>query len=168
MTQIVSFANGIMKFGQDGEHPGRQLSNKQVEAVRNGEPLETGDGDITDKFIHQDDGDVRDGEVRNDGILENDHNDKVVDDKTVETETGEENAIISVTDENPVDVVEKNREAAGDVDGEKSAEADKNSAEDFDSMTVQELKDYATVHKIDISGLTLKDDIKAAVVSASK
>lgn len=38
---------------------------------------------------------------------------------------------------------------------------------DFDSMSVSELKAYAKEHEIDIKGLSYKDEILAAVKSAS-
>ena len=57
-----------------------------------------------------------------------------------------------------------------DEDDEKEAEPDDKEyivePVDFDKMTVNELKAYAAENDIDISGLTRKADIKAALITA--
>lgn len=40
--------------------------------------------------------------------------------------------------------------------------------ENFDSMTVDELKAFAATNKVDITGLTLKSDIQAKIKSEAK
>lgn len=52
---------------------------------------------------------------------------------------------------------------AGHLDSISAPEATQEAETDFDSMTLKELKVYATTHGIDVSGLAKKADVLKAV-----